>query len=193
MNAPLRYVIVYCSAAAVPMYRLHKLPYVNATYCSKVENEFNFAAVPHCSSRRRDGISGTATATQLAAVYYERSFNWPNLKCSLQLSKVYLQHYILIEVTSWYWLQYRGKIITWSCGILIVHRYLHWPKLRLAYGLMHCYFFNIHDSGKCMNAYACDVHFMIYYKFICLSACFFLSTSIFHVLPTVHLIIFGCT
>ncbi len=35
---------------------------------------FNFAAVPHCSSRRRDGISGTATATQLAAVHYERTF-----------------------------------------------------------------------------------------------------------------------
>ncbi len=45
---------------------------------------FNFSAVPHCSSRRRDGISGTATATKLSAVHYERSFsplylNWWDL------------------------------------------------------------------------------------------------------------------
>ncbi len=54
---------IYCNAAAVPMYRLliYRRSYGdNAT---------------HCSSRRRDGISGTvtATATQLAAVHYERS------------------------------------------------------------------------------------------------------------------------
>ena len=67
--------IVYCNAAAVPMYRLHTS--AAATQCTvKIKLKLiNFAAVPLCSSRRRDGISGTATATQLAAVHYEHSLN----------------------------------------------------------------------------------------------------------------------
>ena len=62
--------IVYCNAAAVPMYRL--LIYRSST--QRTASHVHFRAVPQCSSRCRDGSTTTATYRNADAVDYERSF-----------------------------------------------------------------------------------------------------------------------
>ncbi len=47
------------------------LPQRNPTHCTQV----HFLAVPHCSSRRRDGNTTTATYRNAAAVDYECTFS----------------------------------------------------------------------------------------------------------------------
>ncbi len=49
------------------------LPQLNATHCRKVKINFTFATAPF-TVVDTDSISSTATATQLAALYYEHSF-----------------------------------------------------------------------------------------------------------------------
>ncbi len=62
--------IVYCNAAAVPMYRSHI--YRSSTQSTALQ--VHFLAVLQCSSRRRDRNTTTATCRNAAAVDYERIF-----------------------------------------------------------------------------------------------------------------------
>ena len=61
--------IVYCNAAALPMYRL--LIYRSSTQCTAPQGYF--LAVSQCSSQRRDGNTTTATHRNADAVDYERT------------------------------------------------------------------------------------------------------------------------
>ena len=59
--------IVYCNAAALPMYRL--LIYRSSTQWTSPQ--LHFLAVPQCSSRHRDGNTTAATYCNAAAVDYK--------------------------------------------------------------------------------------------------------------------------
>ncbi len=63
--------IVYCNAAALPMYRL--LVYRSSTQCTALQ--VHFLAVPQWRSRHRDGNTTTATYHNAVAVQCRSTMN----------------------------------------------------------------------------------------------------------------------
>ncbi len=63
--------IVCCNRAMLPMYQL----LICHSSTQHTASQAHFLAVPQCSNRRRDGISGTAAYCNAAAVDYERSLS----------------------------------------------------------------------------------------------------------------------
>ena len=94
--------IVYCNAAALPMYNTCLS---TAAHGNALRIKFTSFAVPQCSSRRRDGNTTSATYRNADAVDYERT-----LRRKILVSAS-IQHNYVSTCQSWIKAMYMLKII----------------------------------------------------------------------------------